>query len=203
MENSLKEFNLMQLDDIDGGLTEFSICRTRENLKRPVFIIVFEKGGQEQLKGTIKKIVDYLAVWINLPLKKTIIDCCNEFNQRDIRTDRMYVFNASDIKNIIKDESYLLSIDTNETVTSSILNYLIRECGPMIILANKTSDIPVQLRSSSDAVFIYGRGNVKNILDVSVLVTLEDTFEYKIDNILAIDGMCCQNKLSIFKNIFC
>ena len=49
---------LVRLNEVVSNITEFSITRTRDNLKRPIFIIYSSN------EKNIKNIVEYLSIWI-------------------------------------------------------------------------------------------------------------------------------------------
>ena len=49
---------LVRLNEVVSNMTEFSITRTRDNLKRPVFIIYSTNEKH------IKDIIEYLTIWI-------------------------------------------------------------------------------------------------------------------------------------------
>lgn len=198
------EFNITTLNSLENNLNEFVLFRTRENLKRPIFsIVIGDNFTQQDTKLKTKAIIDYLFIWINLSIKKITIDFLQSFQPKDIRNDKVYVFNLSSIQHIIRDESTLLNINDNEIVSSHFYSYLIDNCGPMIFIANKLNDIPVQIRSISNAIFILPSENMETVLGGVSRHTFNKNLEYKMDSILVFDGMNCENKLSIFQNFFC
>ena len=193
----MEEYNLVTLNSIEQNLTPFSLSRTRENLKRPVFVIIGSTPDE------IKTIIDYLVVWINTSLKKITIDSLQTFNSKDIRNDKAYVFNLSTLPSIIKDESVWLNRDVNTVVKTSICTYLIDNCGPMIWVGSKLSDIPIQMRNLSSATFICPSDDLKSVLDGVSTFQMNEKLRYKQEEVLVFDKMTCDNKLSVFQNIFC
>jgi hypothetical protein len=193
----MEEYNLVTLNSIEQNLTPFSLSRTRENLKRPVFIVI------GSVVKDIKTIIDYLVVWINMSLKKISIDSLQTFHPKDIRNDKTYVFNLSNIESIIKDESLWVNRSVNTIVQTSICSYLIDNCGPMIWIGSKLSDIPVQIRDLSSATFVCPSDDFKKVLDGVSTFQMNEKLRYKQEDVIVFDKMTCDNKLSVFQNIFC
>jgi hypothetical protein len=73
----------------------------------------------------------------------------------------------------------------------------------MIFIADKLSDVPVQIRSAANASFILPSEKLERVLDGASSFTFNKNLEYKMDSVLVFDGMNCENKLSVFKNFFC
>ena len=113
------------------------------------------------------------------------------------------MFNLSTLPSIIKDESVWLNRDVNTVVTTSICTYLIDHCGPMIWIGSKLSDIPIQMRNLSSATFICPSDDLKNMLDGVSTFQMNEKLRYKQEEVLVFDNMTCDNKLSVFQNIFC
>lgn len=186
---SLEEFNIVKIDQLAHNLTDFSIYRNRDNLQRPVFMIYSTNVDR------IKKILDYLIIWINMSVKKVTIDCTDKMNLNEIDKKHIFIFNMSD-QQIIKNESKILNNMTNKVVTGHLITHLFENCGPLIFIGGKSDDIPSQIRSCTNAVFI------DNIDDWRKLINLQQDFQYIKEGTVVVDHMQCWNKLSILKNIF-
>jgi hypothetical protein len=186
---SLEEFNIIKLDQLAHSLTEFSIYRTRENLQRPVFMIYSNDVDR------IKKLLDYIIVWIGSSIKKITINCTDKINLNDIDKKNIFIFNMSD-NQVIKNESKILNSTANKIVTGHLMTYLFENCGPMIFIGSKSDDIPSQVRSCANAVFI------DNIDEWRKLINLQQGYQYEKEGIIVVDHMPCWNKLSVLKNIF-
>lgn len=189
MNNSLEEYRVVDLGEVSSNLTEFTIFRNKENLSRPVFLIY-----STNVK-TIKTILDYLSLWINKPIKKVSVDLLKPYELEQINSNNMYVFNTTDMQ-IIKNESKIENLDCDQTVTCHFVHYLFENCGPMILIGNKKSSIPLCFNSVANAIF------VDDIPGWVSLINLDKNYVYGKDNVIVVDGMACWNKLSILKNIF-
>lgn len=198
------EFNITTLNTLENDIGEFVLFRSRDNLERPIFIIILgDKTDTTEIKSKTKSIIDYLTVWIGLSIKKISIDLIQTYQSKDIRSDKAFVFNMSTIPNIIRDESYVLNMNLSIEASTHIYSHLIQSSGPMIFIADKLSDIPVQIRSATNASFILPSENLERVLDGASSFTFNKNLEYKMDSVLVFDGMNCENKLSVFKNFFC
>jgi len=198
------EYTITTLNTLENDIGEFVLFRSRENLERPIFTIILgDRIDNTEIKSKVKSIIDYLMVWISLNIKKISLDLIQTFQSKDIRSDKAYVFNISKTPNIIRDESEILNMNVNVDVYTPMYSYLINSCGPMIFIADKLSDIPVQIRSATHASFILPSENLERVLDGASSFTFNKNLEYNMDSILVFDGMNCENKLSVFKNFFC
>lgn len=182
---------LVKLNEVVSNVTEFSISRTRDNLKRPIFIIY-----STNLKH-IRDIVEYLSIWISKPIKKLIIDMLDTFNVEKISKEHLYVFNmlSKNITNnqILEEESKILNTNVSDVVTSSIYNVLVDKAGPMIFITDNRHSIPSIFTSIHSAMFI------DDVKAWNLLINLNNEYDYEKENILVVDDMNALSRLSLLK----
>jgi len=177
---------LVRLNEVVSNMTEFSITRTRDNLKRPVFIIYSTNEKH------IKDIVEYLTIWISKSIKKISIDMLDTFQEEKINKEYLYIFNMTKNK-ILEEESKILNTNVSEVVTNSIYNVLVDKAGPMIFIADNRHHIPTVFASIHSAIFI------DDIKGWNLLINLNKEYEYEKEDILVIDDMNSFSKISVLK----
>jgi uncharacterized ubiquitin-like protein YukD len=177
---------LVRLNEVVSNITEFSITRTRDNLKRPIFIIYSSN------EKNIKNIVEYLSIWISKPIKKLSVDMLDTFQEEKINKEHLYVFNMTKNK-ILEEESKLLNVNVSDVITNNIYNVLIDKAGPMIFIADNRHSIPTIFTSIHSSIFI------DDIKGWNLLINLNKEYEYEKEDILVIDDMNSFSKISVLK----